>query len=247
MVDLVKCKLLEIGFWWFIVGLEGLVFRFNFFSNLFFFFFYRKEMKVKREWPVKVRYLFFSLQFPATFWPFELHFIPIFLWSIQSLTNSLKREPKLLRWRPTYRRPLVATQVEHRELPAERRQADRRTLYLPCRPPTSDLWSPALDLTSSAAPPEDWVTWLRNVSICFLTLCNTTLEFCTRFPDLKRKIIFSLKGSKKHTSGYRSSWWLSPTRWPVLEITRQPAFFFVVKESYSTCCGLQSFTLQLVK
>lgn len=56
---------------------------------------------------------------------------------MKSSTSSSRREPKLPRWRPVYRRPLVASRVQRREPPTARSRTGRRTLCSPCRPLTS--------------------------------------------------------------------------------------------------------------
>lgn len=60
----------------------------------------------------------------------------------QNLTSSLRREPKLLRGSPAYRRPRVVTQEQCKEPLAAKSQKDPRTLCLPRRPPSFDLRFP---------------------------------------------------------------------------------------------------------
>lgn len=167
---------LTFGLRCFAVGYDGRSQRTD--VTLVFLFFNRKEMRAKKAWQVKVgQHNKSSRNFPslpsyiltATYFKFTFPSLIFCFLSltrrIQSSTSSSRREPKPPRWSPAYRRPPAATRVQRRAPPAARSQRDRRTLCLPCRPPTFDLRSPALDPTSWAASPKDRLTWHWNTSV----------------------------------------------------------------------------------
>lgn len=63
----------------------------------------------------------------------------LFTHHFQNSTSSWRSGPKLQRWRPDFHRPLLASQVWHRERPTARSLKHRRRGCSPCRPATVTL------------------------------------------------------------------------------------------------------------
>lgn len=220
----------------------------------FVFLFYRREMKARRAWQVKVRQISCSFIFPLVVILLCFSFIfitslfqihTLLLLCFQSLTSSSKSEPKLQRWHPAYRRHPVATQVHRREPPAARSQTDRKTLCSPCKPFTFDLWSSSLRPNQLSS-----ITWgqtdptLKHIHLNLDSSqhSSVTLQRFAHAMLVKREsfllsINFSLESEGLFC--YAAWRWISHTWRPASDIMRQPVyytFYFMCEEPPAVDC-----------
>lgn len=160
-----------------------------------------RETKVKKGWPAKVRDKTPPILFSRhlSFSPHPPLRLPLYLFSItpvpsvsrQSLTSSWRREPKLPRWRPACRRPLVVSRVQRREPRSARRRRGRTSRCWPCR--AAGCQHQVCSIT------EDELTWPQKHPPPFWNI--TTLFIFTLQRFIHNLLCKKKKKNKKKTNG----------------------------------------------